>query len=125
MWHLILQKNSFNLIYYYYYYENTFYLVLGFSCLKKNLGCIAQIIGLVLDIVFPLSKIPNIYNVLIVKGQDIVGRQINMACEVPQLLGNERIRTVTMSATDDLMRGMEVIDTGAPLSVSIGRVTLE
>ena len=49
---------------------------------KKNLGRIAQIIGPVLDVAFPLGKMPNIYNTLIVKGLDIVGQKINMTCEV-------------------------------------------
>ncbi|XLU45328.1 hypothetical protein S245_040142, partial [Arachis hypogaea] len=67
---------------------------------------------------------PKIYNALVVKGRDIVGQQINVTCEVQQLLGNNRVRAVAMSATDGLMRGMEVIDTGAPLSVPVGGATL-
>ncbi|KAL5580661.1 hypothetical protein UlMin_013103 [Ulmus minor] len=73
---------------------------------KKNLGRIAQIIGLVLDVTFPPGKMPNIYNALIVKGRDTVGQQINVTCEVQQLLGNNRVRVVAMSATDGLMRGI-------------------
>ena len=78
---------------------------------EQNLGRIAQIIGPVLDVVFPPGKMPNIYNALVVKGRDTVGQQINVTCEVQQLLGNNRVRAVAMSATDGLMRGMEVIDT--------------
>ncbi|CAK7323967.1 unnamed protein product [Dovyalis caffra] len=97
----------------------------GVSALeKKNLGHIAQIIGPVLDVAFPPGKLPNIYNALVVKGRDTVGQQINVTCEVQQLLGNNRVRAVAMSATDGLMRGMEVIDTGAPLSVPVGGATL-
>nr|XP_025632919.1 uncharacterized protein LOC112727398 [Arachis hypogaea] len=91
---------------------------------KKNLGRIDQIIGPVLDVAFPPGKMPKIYNALVVKGRDIVGQQINVTCEVQQLLGNNRVRAVAMSATDGLMRGMEVIDTGAPLSVPVGGATL-
>ncbi|KAK7321994.1 hypothetical protein VNO80_35250 [Phaseolus coccineus] len=87
---------------------------------KKNLGHIVQIIGPVLDVAFPPGKMPNIYNALVVKGRDTVGQQINVTCEVQQLLGNNRVRAVAMSATDGLMRGMEVIDTGTPLSVPVG-----
>ncbi|KAF6138912.1 hypothetical protein GIB67_025641 [Kingdonia uniflora] len=47
-----------------------------------------------------------------------------MTCEVQQLLGNNRVRTIAMSVKDGLMRGMEVIDTGAPLSVPVGGATL-
>ncbi|KAG6423828.1 hypothetical protein SASPL_114231 [Salvia splendens] len=67
---------------------------------------------------------PNIYNALVVKGRDTVGQPINVTCEVQQLLGNNRVRAVGMSATDGLMRGMEVIGTGAPLSVPVGGATL-
>ncbi|KAH0446517.1 hypothetical protein IEQ34_024636 [Dendrobium chrysotoxum] len=57
-------------------------------------------------------------------GRDTVGQQINVTCEVQQFLGNNRVRAVAMSATDGLMRGMKVIDTGAPLSVPVGGATL-
>ncbi|CAN6587588.1 unnamed protein product [Malus baccata var. baccata] len=67
---------------------------------------------------------PNIYNALVVRGRDAVGQQINVTCEVQQLLGNNRVRAVAMSATEGLKRGMEVIDTGAPLSVPVGGATL-
>ncbi|KAF8380769.1 hypothetical protein HHK36_028259 [Tetracentron sinense] len=97
----------------------------GISTLEeKNLGRIAQIIGLALDVAFPPGKMPNIYNALVVKGRDTIGQQINVTCEVQQLLGNNRVRAVAMSATDGLTRGLEVIDTGAPLSVPVGGATL-
>eukprot|EP00536_Pseudo-nitzschia_multiseries_P013160 jgi/Psemu1/298343/fgenesh1_pm.543_\ len=91
---------------------------------KKNLGRIVQIIGPVLDVAFSPGKMPNIYNALVVKGRDTAGQPINVTCEVQQLLGNNRVRAVAMSATDGLTRGMEVIDTGAPLSVPVGGATL-
>ncbi|KAG8473085.1 hypothetical protein CXB51_034980 [Gossypium anomalum] len=97
----------------------------GVSTLEKeNLGCIYQIIGPVLDVAFPPGKMPNIYNALVVKGRDIAGQQINVTCEVQQLLGNNQVRAVAMSATDGLTRGMEVIDTGAALSVPVSRAVL-
>ncbi|XP_052620191.1 ATP synthase subunit beta, chloroplastic-like [Lactuca sativa] len=91
---------------------------------KKTLGRIAQIIGPVLDVAFPPGKMPNIYNALVVKGRDTAGQPINVTCEVQQLLGNNQVRAVAMSATDGLTRGMDVIDTGAPLSVPVGGATL-
>lgn len=91
---------------------------------EKNLGRIAQIIGPVLDVVFSPGKLPNIYNALVVQGQDADGQEIKVTCEVQQLLGNNRVRAVAMSATDGLTRGMDVIDTGAPLSVPVGGATL-
>jgi F-type H+-transporting ATPase subunit beta len=65
------------------------------------------------------------YNSLIVKGQTTTGQEINVTCEVQQLLGNNKVRAVAMSATNGLMRGMIIIDTGAPLSVPVGEATLE
>ena len=97
---------------------------LGFPCLKKNLGRITQINGSIVDIVFPPSKMPNTYTALVVKNQDIVARQLNMTREVPYLLGNNRVRTITMSVINGLMKRIEVIDTKASLSTSIDRVTL-
>ena len=90
----------------------------------KNVGSITQIIGPVLDVAFSQGEMPNIYNSLIVKGRNPAGQEINVTCEVQQLLGNNEVRAVAMSATDGLMRGMEVIDTGAPLSVPVGGATL-
>jgi len=87
---------------------------------KKNLGRITQIIGPVLNVVFPPGKMPNIYNALIVQGRDTVGQEINVTCEVQNLLGNNRVKVVAMSATNGLKRGMGVIDTGTPLSVPVG-----
>ncbi|PWZ03988.1 ATP synthase subunit beta, chloroplastic [Zea mays] len=91
---------------------------------EKSVGRIDQIIGPVLDITFPPGKLPYIYNALIVKSRDTADKQINVTCEVQQLLGNNRVRAVAMSATEGLMRGMEVIDTGTPLSVPVGGATL-
>ncbi|BAD53309.1 putative ATPase beta subunit [Oryza sativa Japonica Group] len=92
---------------------------------EKSTGRINQIIGPVLDVTFPPGKLPYIYNALVVKSRDTDGTTIiNVTCEVQQLLGNYRVRALAMSATDRLMRGMEVIDTGAPLSVPIGGATL-
>ncbi|KAH0849794.1 LOW QUALITY PROTEIN: hypothetical protein HID58_096086, partial [Brassica napus] len=74
---------------------------------KPNLGRIAQIIGPVLDVAFPPGKMPNIYNALVVKGRDTLGQEIKWTCEVQQLLGNNRVRAVAMSATEGLKRGMD------------------
>ncbi|KAB2037604.1 hypothetical protein ES319_D03G085900v1 [Gossypium barbadense] len=88
----------------------------GVSTLEKeNLGRISQIIGPVLDVAFPPSKMPNIYNALVVKGRDTAGQQINVTCEVHQLLRNNRVRAVAMSATDGLTRGMEPVDNLGPV----------
>nr|AID67823.1 CF1 beta subunit of ATP synthase [prasinophyte sp. MBIC10622] len=89
-----------------------------------NLGRITQIIGPVMDIEFAPGKMPNIYNALTVNGTNAAGETVSVTCEVQQLLGDSQVRAVSMSATDGLMRGMEVVDTGAPLSVPVGETTL-
>jgi F-type H+/Na+-transporting ATPase subunit beta len=67
---------------------------------EKSVGRIDQIIGPVLDITFPPGKLPYIYNALIVKSRDTADKKINVTCEVQQLLGNNRVRVVAMSATE-------------------------
>ena len=94
------------------------------SAKTKNIGRTTQIIGPVLDVTFPPGKMPNIYNALIVRGKNEAGQEVSVTCEVQQLLGDHCVRAVSMSATDGLMRGMEVIDTGKPLTVPVGQATL-
>nr|CDI27953.1 F0 sector of membrane-bound ATP synthase, subunit a [Acetabularia acetabulum] len=89
-----------------------------------NIGRITQIIGPVLDVEFPPGQMPNIYNALVVRGTNQAGQNVAVTCEVQQLLGDHCVRAVSMSATDGLMRGMEVLDTGNPLTVPVGQVTL-
>jgi F-type H+/Na+-transporting ATPase subunit beta len=91
---------------------------------KTNIGYITQIIGPVVDVKFPTGKMPQIYNALIVKGTNEAGQEISLTCEVQQLLGDNQVRAVSMSTTDGLVRGMEAFDTGAPISVPVGKATL-
>src|SRR5690242_6639040 len=94
------------------------------SVKTKNIGRITQIIGPVLDVAFPAGKMPNIYNALVVRGKNGSGEEVSVTCEVQQLLGDHCVRAVSMSATDGLMRGMEVVDSGKPLTVPVGQGTL-
>ncbi|MFH7024811.1 MAG: F0F1 ATP synthase subunit beta [Heteroscytonema crispum UTEX LB 1556] len=91
---------------------------------KTNIGYITQIIGPVVDVKFPTGKMPQIYNALIVRGTNEAGQEILVTCEVQQLLGDNQVRAVSMSSTDGLVRGMETVDTGAPISVPVGKATL-
>ncbi|BAB76738.1 F0F1 ATP synthase subunit beta [Anabaena sp. FACHB-709] len=91
---------------------------------KTNIGYITQIIGPVVDVKFPNGKLPQIYNALTIKGTNEAGQQLNLTVEVQQLLGDNQIRAVAMSSTDGLVRGLEVVDTGAPISVPVGKATL-
>ncbi|MGG6297394.1 F0F1 ATP synthase subunit beta [Leptolyngbya sp. AN02str] len=91
---------------------------------KTNVGYITQVIGPVIDAKFPGGQMPRIYSALTVKGTNASGQEVSVTCEVQQLLGDSQIRAVAMSSTDGLVRGMEVVDTGAPISVPVGKVTL-
>ena len=85
----------------------------------ENKGTLLQIIGPVIDAKFE-ETLPAIYNALVVRFED--GRQL--VAEVQQHLGNNVVRAVAMDGTDGLKRGIEVIDTGSPIKVPVGRVTL-
>jgi F-type H+-transporting ATPase subunit beta len=91
---------------------------------KTNTGKITQIIGPVMDISFPVGQLPSIYNALSIKGKNEAGDDINVVCEVQTLLGDNSVRAISMTATDGLMRGMDVVDTGAALKVPVGKTTL-
>ncbi|MFM7561109.1 F0F1 ATP synthase subunit beta, partial [Cylindrospermopsis raciborskii] len=73
---------------------------------------------------FPGGKLPQIYNALTIKGTNEAGQEISLTVEVQQLLGDNQVRAVAMSTTDGLVRGLEVVDTGAPISVPVGKATL-
>ncbi|MBD2100298.1 F0F1 ATP synthase subunit beta [Leptolyngbya sp. FACHB-261] len=91
---------------------------------KTSTGYITQIIGPVIDAEFPNGKMPEIYNALKVTGKTAAGEDLAVTCEVQQLLGDNQVRAVAMSTTDGLVRGMEVFDTGAAISVPVGAGTL-
>jgi F-type H+-transporting ATPase subunit beta len=90
----------------------------------KAEGKITQIIGPVLDITFTPEHIPQIYNALVIHSTDNQGDTHSVTAEVQQLLGENTVRAVGMSATEGLMRGLPVIDTGGALSVPVGEPTL-
>jgi len=83
-------------------------------------GYISQIIGPVLDIQFPDGNLPPIYTALKVETSDGIGNII----EVQQLLGDNKVRGVSMRSTDGLKRGVEVVNLGAPINVPVGVPTL-
>jgi F-type H+/Na+-transporting ATPase subunit beta len=91
---------------------------------KTSVGYVTQIIGPVVDIKFPSGKLPAIYNALRIEGKNEAGQDMVVTCEVQQLLGDSQVRAVSMSSTDGLVRGMETIDTGAPIAVPVGSATL-
>ena len=86
----------------------------------RNVGKIVQIIGPVLDVQFEEGKLPEIYHAITVRhpeGHDVLA-------EVQQHLGNNWVRAVAMSSTDGLRRGMEALDTSAPITMPVGPGTL-
>jgi len=90
-------------------------------------GKIVQVIGPVVDVEFEPGQLPSIYNALVVEGienKDIFSYSQKLVLEVAQHLGEGTVRTVAMAATDGLWRGMTVDDTGAPITVPVGRETL-
>ncbi|GIW21513.1 MAG: ATP synthase subunit beta [Candidatus Sericytochromatia bacterium] len=91
---------------------------------EKNVGHIVQVRGPVVDVKFPPGKLPAIYNALKIKEKTESGFEVDLTVEVQQHLGDNVVRTVAMSTTDGLVRGMKVIDTGAPISVPVGNGTL-
>ncbi len=84
-----------------------------------NSGKIVQIIGAVVDVDFSGSQMPALYNALTVDFE-VDGKPTRLTLEVEQHLPDGWARTVAMSSTDGLKRGMEVVDTGAPISVPVG-----
>ena len=82
-------------------------------------GFISQIIGPVIDIEFPNGELPKVYNALVIGSGDS-----SVTCEVQQLLGNNKVRAVSMTSTDGLKRGANVVDTGSPITVPVGTKTL-
>ncbi|MDD5559627.1 F0F1 ATP synthase subunit beta [Candidatus Methylomirabilis sp.] len=92
-----------------------------------NAGRIVQVIGPVVDVEFDPGKLPAIHNALEVKAQqtkDIFSYSERLIVEVAQHLGESRIRAIALSSTDGLVRGMEVVDTGAPITIPVGRAAL-
>jgi F-type H+-transporting ATPase subunit beta len=98
-------------------------------------GKVIQITGPVIDVEFPPGQLPSIYNALEIKrpaqarraageGDGAGGSDDMLVVEVQQHLGNNWVRTVAMSTTDGLARGLDAVDTGAPISVPVGEVTL-
>jgi F-type H+-transporting ATPase subunit beta len=85
-----------------------------------NKGFVTQIIGPVLDIAFPSGSLPPIYSAIKIELQD----GSSTIVEVQQLLGDNKVRAVSMRSTDGLKRGVEAIDLGTPISVPVGTPTL-
>src|SRR5436309_7432251 len=89
-----------------------------------NTGNIVQVIGPVVDVEFPEGKgLPKIYNALEID-YEVHGQPTKLTLEVQQHLGDNWVRSIAMSSTEGLKRGMNVTDTGSPISVPVGEAVL-
>ena len=84
--------------------------------MSKNTGKIVQVIGPVVDVAFENGELPQLLSAIEIplKNQD------SLIVEVAQHIGDERVRCIAMGGTDGLVRGMDAIDTGAPIQVPVG-----
>src|SRR6185437_9567124 len=87
--------------------------------MKHNIGKVVQVIGPVLDVEFEPEQLPELYNAVTVKLES--GQ---LVAEVEQHIGRNQVRAVAMSSTDGIVRGMDVVDTGQPITVPVGKPAL-
>src|SRR5579871_6327322 len=87
-------------------------------------GQITQVIGSTFDAEFPEHHLPEIYNAVKIENDGGKGMKIKLTGEVQQHLGGSRVRCVALGSTDGLVRGMDVLDTGSPVTVPVGKGTL-
>ncbi len=93
---------------------------------EANVGKVLEIKGVVIDAVFP-GNLPEIYNALRISVPQTEGdtsTAVDLIAEVQQHLGDDRVRAVAMDSTDGIPRGVDVVDTGGPISVPVGNETL-
>jgi F-type H+-transporting ATPase subunit beta len=91
---------------------------------QVNFGKVVQVIGPVLDVAFESEHLPELYNALRIRGKTDAGFDIDVIVEVQQHIGRNQVRAVAMSSTDAVVRGMEVEDTGGPITVPVGEAAL-
>ncbi|OZB93373.1 F0F1 ATP synthase subunit beta [Paenibacillus sp. XY044] len=89
-----------------------------------NKGRVVSIMGAVVDIEFERGQLPEIYNAIKVEGTVAGGRQIDLTLEASNHLGDNMVRCIAMSSTDGLVRGLEAVDLGGPITVPVGSATL-
>ena len=89
--------------------------------MAENTGSVVQVIGPTVDLVFDSDNLPAILNAVKIVEAD---RDIDLTVEVAQHIGNNQVRCIAMDSTDGLIRGMTAVDTGAPISVPVGKQSL-
>ena len=93
------------------------------SAKQGAVGRVVRIVGPVVDVEFPPDQMPAIYNALKVDATTPIG-EVSTVLEVQTHLPGDLVRTVAMSSTDGLVRGIEAVDTGAPIMMPVGPQTL-
>ena len=91
---------------------------------KHNIGKVVQVIGPVLDVEFESEHLPELYNALRIREKSDSGVDIDVTVEVQQHIGRNQVRAVAMSSTDAVVRGMNVEDTGGPITIPVGEAAL-
>jgi len=93
--------------------------------ISRNIGKVVQVIGPVIDVEFAAEHLPELYTALKVDAPAPAGgERVHLVAEVQQHIGRNQVRAVAMSSTDGLVRGMEAVDTGGPISVPVGKDAL-
>src|SRR5688500_3753577 len=87
-------------------------------------GRVTQVIGPVVDVAFPPGNLPRILTALRVSNKAISDKPWNLVLEVATHMGEGTVRTVAMDATEGLVRGQEVMNTGSPIQMPVGEETL-
>jgi F-type H+-transporting ATPase subunit beta len=91
----------------------------------RRVGKVIQVIGPVLDVEFEPDHLPELYNALVVERPGENGLPpLKLVAEVQQHIGRNQVRAVAMSSTDGVVRGMEVVDSGGPITVPVGKAAL-
>ncbi len=90
----------------------------------QNTGRVVQVIGPVIDVEFDPERLPELYNALVVDRPANGGPAVHLVAEVQQHIGRNQVRAVAMSSSDGVVRGMEVVDTGQPITVPVGKAAL-
>ena len=91
---------------------------------EGSTGRVVQVIGVVVDIEFDPEQMPELYNALRLEWAEEDGQKRSLVLEVAQHIGRNQVRAVAMDATDGVRRGMEVLDTGGPITVPVGEAVL-
>jgi len=92
--------------------------------MADNIGKVVQVIGPVVDVEFEPEQLPEIYSAVRIKSEPKHETPVDVICEVQQHIGRGQVRTVAMDSTDGIVRGMDAVDTGGPITTPVGRAPL-